>query len=199
MATGTFLTQSEAIGKESCVSILNQDSANAGQAFKILSTINQTVTIQAKGSGLHLLSHSGFPQIGCSSFTTDGQSHLDMSSSWALYRTDEIKADEQLTADDLLQSEWYLSAFFTEQPNERAQFDPAMAQRMLTAMSTELDSVEALLQLEDIKSLETLREQMAKLKALTGEDGPATQSMDDKLNSWRFVCEEPASQGEFIQ
>lgn len=58
---------------------------------------------------------------------------------------------------------------------------------MLTARSATSDAVDALLVLEDIKSLETLREQAGKFAAWANDE-PIKQ-----FNSWKFVCDEASA------
>jgi hypothetical protein len=166
--------------------------AVAGQTFNVVPTAERAVRIEATGSALGLHANRRDTQVGCSLVTANPYTTqpLHTSSNWGLYRTQEITDDMQLTSDDLLQSEWYLTAFFEKDPKARlTRYDenlPEKAQRMLTARSAASDAVEALLVLEDIKSLESLREQAGKFSAYTDEPAAAMP----KFSSWKFICEE---------
>lgn len=206
VATGTFLTQLEAEELPACVRVtikkegqgmmdLGEDDvgvAYAGQTFNFIPQAERTVRIEATGSALGLHANRRDTNVGCSWVSEDPYTTqpLHTSSNWALYRTSEIKEDS-LSPDDLLQSEWYLTAQFVKDPKARlTKYDenlPETASRMLTARSVTSDAVDALLVLEDIKSLETLREQAGKFAAWANDE-PIQQ-----FNTWKFVCDEASA------
>lgn len=171
----------------------DQGVAVAGQTFNLVPSAERTVRIESSGSALGLHANRRDKDVGCSLVSEDPYTTqpLHTSSNWALFRTEEIKDGEQLSSDDLLQSEWYLTAFFVKEPLARlTKYDenmPETASRMLTARSASSDSVDALLVLEDIRSLENLREQAGKFAAWANED-PIPNI--NKFNSWKFICEE---------
>lgn len=168
--------------------------AAVSQTFSLAPSAERTVRIEASGSALGLHANRRDTDVGCSLVSEDPYTTqpLHTSSNWALFRTQEI-TEEQLSPDDLLQSEWYLTAYFVKDPKARlTKYDenlPETASRMLTARSASSDSVEALLVLEDIQSLAALRTQASQFAAWSNEK-PSDELT--KLRSWRFICDQTA-------
>ena len=201
VGTGTFLTQSELWGVPACQSVTikkegtthgledeEQGIAHVGQTFNLIPSADRTVRIESSGSALGLHANRRDTNVGCSLVSEDPYTTqpLHTSANWAIFRTNEIKPEDNLNPDDLLDSEWYIMAYFTKEPLARlTKYDenfPETASRVLTAKSSDSDAVEALLVLEDIKSLEDLRE-LAKEFSAHSEQKPL-----DKFNTWKFTC-----------
>ena len=96
--------------------------------------------------------------LGCSIKTSDPYTSqpIHTSCNFSLYRSKAITEDE-LSYDDLLNSEWYIDALFAKDPEAVVtKFDeeqPDTTSRILTAKSHSSDEVEALLVMENITSL----------------------------------------------
>lgn len=132
VGTGAFLTQLESMMMPRCVSVSvkkpgfkadeqdNEAVAAVSQRFNLQPTADRTVRIEASGSALGLHANRGDTRVGCSLQTRDPYTTqpLHTSSNWALFRSKEI-TESQLSPDDLLASEWYLTAQFVAETKAR--------------------------------------------------------------------------------
>lgn len=168
------------------------------QGFNLKPTSESTVRIESADSALGLHAKRKATDVGCSIRTDNPMDTqpLATSSNWAIFRSKEI-TESQLSPDDLLQSEWFLTAQFVPKVWRRVTIyddvDPNTAMRMLTAKSSTSDDVEALLVLEDIKGLETIREQQNKLASMRYSLQYNTNAQAESapsFNTWKFICDE---------
>jgi len=138
--------------------------------------------------------------LGCSIKTSDPYTSqpIHTSCNFSLYRSKAITEDE-LSYDDLLNSEWYIDALFAKDPEAvSTKFDeeqPDTTSRILTAKSHSSDEVEALLVMENITSL---REYATMFEEWVDQGGDI-DSDQHKLNKWRFQCDSQESSEEILQ